>query len=611
MDSISCNSSTVGSAQSMFGLLLQSLFVAQCSLSQTEKWPNDGGPRVLEQYTANLEYDFIIVGSGSAGSVVANRLSENKDWKILLLEAGGDPPTETMIPRLWVDLQKTKIDWIYHAEKSENASKSFPNGSFWPRGKLLGGCGSMNAMLYVRGNKRDFDEWGESGCVGWGYKDVLEYFKKSENNTAGMSGEFHGFEGPLKISKYGGSDPLKQVFLNAALELGYSENPDINGESQMGYTHSLGSVSEGKRFSTATAFLKSIQNRNNLKIVKNALVTNLIIDSKSRVEGVNFVIGETNVKVFAKKEVILSSGAINTPQLLMLSGIGPKDHLKALGIHVRKDLPVGRNLQDHPIVILPIKFHKSPGHSFSDLEVSSEFIEYLKSGSGYFSHTGTMDLLGFIDTLNEKSEVPDIQFHHYTYYKKSHFLEKQLEILGFEEAVKESLRKGNEEADVTLVLITLLRPKSIGHIELRSSNPNDKPKIFPNYLSEQEDVETFIRGIKVIQKMFTTNSFIEHGAEFPRLNIPGCNGVSYDSHDYWECYVRHMSTTLYHPVGTAKMGPIHKSDTVVDPRLKVKGIEGLRVIDGSIQPDIVRANTHASIIMIGEVGSQLIKDDWK
>jgi choline dehydrogenase-like flavoprotein len=428
-----------------------------------------------------------------------------------------------------------------------------------------------------------------------------------------MRPEYHSQKGPLKTFPFFSLDPLKEMMLDAAVkDLGYKQTVDINGGDCMGFTALMGTTRNGERYSSAHAFLNTIKDRENLHIIKNALVTNVRISDSGIAEGVNFVLNDKKFEAVSKKEVILSGGAINSPQILMNSGVGPKAHLESLKIPVIKDLPVGGNLQDHAIIYLPIKFHKGTAESIQMTDFLDSYYMFLTKRIGSLTYHGMTDLTAFINTLDKNAQYPDIQYHFIDYRRgEEEKLSQFMNVIGYTDTVKRSMLRSIAQEEMVLVGIVLLNPKSKGKIELRSNDPFDKPKIYANYLEEQEDVEKFIRGIRKILEFFQTKTFKEHKAKLHHVNIPQCKTLKFDSDAYWECYTRHLTTTVYHPVGTCKMGPDSDPEAVVDSRLRIKGVKGLRVIDASIMPDIVSGNTFAATTMIGEKGSDFIKEDWQ
>lgn len=516
-------------------------------------------------------------------------------------------------------MQKTEYDWQYYLEKSDKASLAMPNGTFWPRGKMLGGSSSINAMLYIRGNRRDYDGWFDMGNPGWSYRQVLKYFKKSEDNRIAEESDeyksFHGLGGELKVDMFFSFDPIKDMMIEAVKELGYNLVSDPNAEDQMGFTFSQGTVEKyGRRSSTAKAFLVPAQNRTNLHVIKHAQVTDVIIDQKGKVaDGINMIVDGKKLTAKAKKEVILSAGAIGSPHILLNSGVGPKEHLVNVGIRPKRDLKVGRNLQDHAVVFVPVKLHKSYAQPIPESDIIDDIFMYLMHGVGSLSHVGLLDFTGFVHTQNKTSDFPDIQFHHFQYRMgEEKRLNMVLDKYGYDDNVRKSILSGIKQSELLMVMVVLLKPKSTGRIELKfGQHPLDKPVIHGNYLDQQEDVDTLIRGVNVVKRLIHTKNAKAHEAELLRVDLPGCGHIEFDKPGYWECYVRHMTSTVYHPTSTCKMGPATDPEAVVDARLKVHGMKGLRVIDASIMPDIISGNTNAPTIMIGEKGADMIKEDWK
>ena len=572
-----------------------------------------------------LEYDYIVVGAGSAGAVVANRLSEDANVTVLLLEAGDmDGKLEIHVPLAYVDLQLSEVDWSELTVPQKHACRGLKERrARWPRGKVLGGSSSINAMIYVRGNREDYNRWRDMGAEGWSYEDVLPYFKKSEDFRGSGEEAYHGRGGYLTVShatQY--RTQAARSFVEGTKELGYEEL-DYNGRSQLGVSFPQFTIQDGRRWSTARAFVHPVRDRDNLFVVTGKTVRSLSFrsgDGDLTVEGVYVVDSheystgrETLVK--ARKEVILSASTVGTTKILLLSGIGPRRHLEEVGIPVRLDLPVGENLQDHVMVPYGFVAPKIPideqlALTEKHAKSTNSLLKYIATGSGPLS-VSPVEGHAFLDTGTEdEREAPDLAI----LFLGGKAAPKHIKNLNIEPEQAIKMFGKNALKDTPMVgytfLPTLLHPTSRGTVRLDKNNPLSTPLIDPNYLSDARDVEVLLRGVRLAQNISNASAFELFNSGGAFHTKAGIGSVHpYDSDDYWRDYIRYLTVTQYHPVGTCKMGAVDDPSTVVDPCLRVKGVKNLRVVDASIMPEVPSGNTNAPAIMIAEKASDLIKQD--
>jgi len=483
----------------------------------------------------------------------------------------------------------------------------------WPRGKVIGGSSVLNYMIYTRGNRRDFDNWANLGNEGWSYDDILPYYKKLEDFTIPeyQNPKYHGTGGYLTVGYAPYRTKLAEAVVNASIQYGMPY-VDYDGATQTGVSYLHVTMKNGVRASSSRAYLHPIKGRSNFHIRKLTMVKRVIIDPNTKqTKAVEFVANGRTYTIGVNKEVILAAGAINSPQLLMLSGVGPKKHLTQVGIPVIRNLKVGYNLMDH-IAGGGLTFTIEKPYSIrtEDVLKREALVQFLSHHQGPLSLPGGCEALTFTDLKNphDPDGYPDMEL----LFQAGSIVSDPLlrRNFGITDEIYDSVYKPIEGKHSFMVLPMLLRPKSKGRIVLQNNDYKTKPHIFPNYFAYQEDADTIVEGIKLAINISKQPALQEIGTRLHDIPIPACQHLGFGTNKYWECQARHFTFTIYHQSGTCKMGPQTDKMAVVDPRLRVYGIKGLRVADASIMPEVPAAHTNAPTFMIAEKASDMIKEDW-
>nr|XP_049707819.1 ecdysone oxidase [Helicoverpa armigera]XP_049707820.1 ecdysone oxidase [Helicoverpa armigera]XP_049707821.1 ecdysone oxidase [Helicoverpa armigera] len=550
-------------------------------------WPKQA------ELTNNTAYDYIVVGGGSAGCVVSSRLAESGKNTVFMAEAGDDPPIIALVPGLFSLLPRSKYDYDYRSTKDTYAAKGQNYYTTLQAGKMLGGSDSLNHLLHTRGVPSDFDTWAEiNKDSSWKYDNILQYFIKSEklvdDPILKKYGKYHGTSGPMGISRQP-EDTQVANLLKSFAEVGNPSVLDLNAENTLGYTQPLFMIADKKRQTPAYSYLKNVKSNSNLFVSKNTRVTRIIFEDNKAVAIEAVYNGKTYV-FRTNKEIIVSAGVYNTPQILQLSGIGPKEHLEKFNIKVIKDLPVGNNLIDQVSVTLVYKLesHIAFLPNLADVELDPTKVPFPV-------------LVGSV-ALNKTQTDPDYQTYNLLLGQNTPFLTIACaQVFDLRDGICDQWQTEVTNRDSLYTVAALLQPKSRGTVRLASTDPSQAPLIKTGYFTNKEDLKTMVEIIKDFTSVGKTKYFKKIGAELAGLNLDVCADKKKGTDEFWECYILNHAGSPYHTVGTCPMGE------VLDGQLKVKGIEGLRVVDASAMPKIPRGAPNAAVIMLAEKAADMIK----
>nr|XP_018902473.1 PREDICTED: glucose dehydrogenase [FAD, quinone]-like [Bemisia tabaci] len=591
-------SSSCGANVTLFMTLLDMMIRSHCDLTDPCN-RTQSQAKIREEDTV---FDFIVVGGGVAGSVVAGRLSENPKWRVALLEAGPEEPSSSSIPAFATSAIGTSLDWQYKTERQEGACLNRNGICRWPRGKMLAGTGAMTGMMYTRGHPEIFDDWARQGNQGWSYEEVLPYFKKAESNLNLdiVDSEYHGTDGPMNVQRFAHQPPFTETFLEAAKELGFAIH-DLNGKNMTGFSVAQCMVKDGLRASTYRMYVRQfLKQRPNLKVFTRSQVTKILINPiTKRAFGVQFIHNDRRHVFVFKRELILSAGAVGSPHILMLSGVGPERDLKEVGITPIVDLKVGENLHHHVSVGIKMSIDE-PDYN---LLTRNNVEEFMRTRSGPLASTGLTQTTGFIQTSFARNNVPDVQIYMDGFGSRC-------SKTGQEDECSDGERKSSCGNRQLFARPTNVMAQSKGYLKLVSANPMKYPVIQPNYLSNYRDVEVLIEGLRFIMKLARTKTMQAKGMQVDRTPAKGCEGFDFESYAYWECLIRRNTLPENHPAGSCKMGPEGDPTAVIDPELRVHGVPNVRVVDASSFPYVANSNPIASIIMLAEKGADMIKETW-